>query len=180
AGERLARRLSDLADAARVPVVATGDVRHAAPTGRALLDVLTCIRLGTTLDRAGRGLLANAERHLRAPAEMAALFRDRPAALRAGRRIAERCEFTLADLGYRFPELPLPHGETPDRHLRALTHTGARERYRAVTPAVRRQLEHELGLIARLELAGYFLIVWDIVRFCRERGILCQGRGSAA
>jgi error-prone DNA polymerase len=180
AGERLARRLGDLADAARVPVVASGDVRHAAPAGRALLDVLTCVRLGTTLDRAGRRLLANAERHLKSPAEMAALFRDRPDALRESLRIAERCEFTLADLGYRFPEFPLPAGDTPDGHLRALASRGARERYRAVTPAVRRQLEHELALIARLGLAGYFLIVWDIVRFCRERGILCQGRGSAA
>src|SRR5881296_2860680 len=180
AGERLARRLADLAAAHRVHVVATNDVRHAAPDGRALLDVLTCIRLGTTLDQAGRRLLANAERHLKAPAEMAALFGDMPDAIRQSRRIAERCAFTLADLGYRFPEFPLAPGETPIAHLRALTYGGARDRYRTITPAVRRQLEHELGMIERLDLAGYFLIVWDIVRFCRERRILCQGRGSAA
>ncbi|TMB46090.1 MAG: DNA polymerase III subunit alpha [Deltaproteobacteria bacterium] len=180
AGERLARRLADLAGAHGVPVVATNDVRHARPAGRALLDVLTCIRLGTTLDAAGRRLLQNAERHLKSPAEMAALFHDSPDAIRQSRRIAERCAFTLADLGYRFPEFPLPPGETPMGHLRGLTCTGARERYRAITPRIRRQLEHELGMIERLDLAGYFLIVWDIVRFARERGILCQGRGSAA
>ncbi len=179
-GERLARRLADLAAAHRVPVVATNDVRHAAPAGRALLDVLTCVRLGTTLDQAGRRLLANAERHLKSPEEMAALFHDRPEAIRESRRIAERCAFTLADLGYRFPDFPLSPGETPLGHLRALTEAGARDRFRPVTPRVHRQLEHELAMIGRLDLAGYFLIVWDIVRFCRERGILCQGRGSAA
>src|SRR5437773_6846662 len=180
AGERRARRLADLAAAHRVPVVATNDVRHAAPEGRPLLDVLTCIRLGTTLDQAGRRLLANVERHLKPPAEMAAMFRDMPDAIRQSRRIAERCAFTLADLGYRFPEFPLAPGETPISSLRALTERGAHERYRTITPRVRPQLEHELGMIERLDLAGYFLIVWDIVRFCRERGILCQGRGSAA
>src|SRR5205809_165524 len=180
AGERLARHLADLAAAHRVPVVATNDVRHAAPEGRPLLDVLTCIRLGTTLDQAGRRLLANVERHLKPPAEMAALFRDMPDAIRQSRRIAERCAFTLADLGYRFPDFPLPPGETPMTHLRALTYGGAHERYGTLTDRVRRQLEHELGLIGRLDLAGYFLIVWDLVRFCRERGILVQGRGSAA
>src|SRR5437867_7681115 len=168
-GERLARRLADLAAAHRVPVVATNDVRHAAPEGRPPLAVLTCIRLGTTLDQAGRRLLANAERHLKAPAEMAALFHDMPDAVRQSRRIAERCAFTLADLGYRFPEFPLAPGETPIGRLRALTERGASARYRTVTPRVRRQLEHELGMIERLDLAGYFLIVWDIVRFCRER-----------
>jgi error-prone DNA polymerase len=180
-GERLARRLMDLAAARRVPVVATNDVRHATPAGRALLDVFECIRLGTTLDQAGRRLLRNAERHLKSPAEMAALFRDLPEAVRQSRRIAERCEFTLADLGYRFPEYPLPAGETPIGFLRALMYRGARERYGArLTPRVRAQLEHELALIEKLDLPGYFLIVWDIVRFCRERGILVQGRGSAA
>src|SRR5438309_9959613 len=179
-GERLARRLADLAAAHQVPVVATNDVRHARPSGRALLDVLTCIRLGTTLDQAGRRLLQNTERHLKSAAEMAALFHDAPDAIRQSRRIAERCAFTLADLGYRFPEFPLPPGEPPTGHLRPLTYAGARERYRTLTPRIRAQLEHELGMIERLDLAGYFLIVWDIVRFASERGILCQGRGSAA
>jgi error-prone DNA polymerase len=180
AGERLARALADLAATRAVAVVATNDVRHATPGGRALLDVLTCIRLGTTLDAAGRRLLSNTERHLKTPAEMAAAFRDLPAAIRESRRIAERCEFTLADLGYRFPDFPLPPGDTPMGHLRMLTERGARERWGLPSDRVRRQLAHELGMIERLDLAGYFLIVWDIVRFCRERGILCQGRGSAA
>src|SRR5688572_7004037 len=179
-GERLARALADLAGTRGVSVVATNDVRHATPDRRALLDVLTCIRLGTTLDAAGRRLLANAERHLKPPAEMAALFADRPAWVRESRRIAERCEFTLADLGYRFPDFPLSPGETPSGLLRTLTYEGARGRWRPVTERVRRQLEHELRLIEKLDLAGYFLIVWDIARHCRERGILCQGRGSAA
>src|SRR6185503_5217984 len=127
-GERLARSLVDLAAMRDVPIVATNDVRHATPAGRALLDVLTCIRLGTTLDGAGRRLLRNAERHLKSAAEMAALFHDLPAAIRESRRIAERCEFTLADLGYRFPEYPLPPGETPIGFLRTLALRGARER----------------------------------------------------
>jgi len=142
--------------------------------------VLTCLRQKTTLDAAGRRLLKNAERHLKAPVEMARLFRDLPAAVANTRRIAEQCEFTLANLGYRFPEFPLPPGETPMSYLRALTDAGARRRYGGITPRVRAQLEHELNIIGKLDLAGYFLIVWDIVRFCREQGILAQGRGSAA
>jgi error-prone DNA polymerase len=179
-GERLARRLADLAGERGVPVVATNDVHHATPDRRPLLDVLTAVRHGVTLDRAGRLLPANAERHLKSPAEMAALFADRPAAIRHTRRIAERCAFTLADLPYRFPDFPLPPGETPICHLRALTGQGARRRWGTITPRIRAQLDHELGLIEKLDLAGYFLIVWDLVRFARERGVLCQGRGSAA
>ena len=147
---------------------------------RALLDVMTCIRLGLTLEEAGRALWANHERHLKSPAAMAALFRDQPRALAMTREVADRCTFTLKDLGYRFPDYPLPPGETPDSYLRALTWAGARERWREPDARVRRQLEHELDIIARLKLAGYFLIVWDIVEFCRENHILAQGRGSAA
>jgi error-prone DNA polymerase len=179
-GERLACRLADLAEHHHIPVVATNDVRHATPERRPLFDVLSCIHLGTTLDAAGRRLLANAERHLKPPVEMAALFRDRPTWLQESRRIAERCEFTLADLGYRFPDYPIAPGETPIGLLRRLAYDGAATRWRPVGERVRRQLEHELAVIAKLDLAGYFLIVWDIVRYCRERGILCQGRGSAA
>jgi error-prone DNA polymerase len=183
--ERLNRTLIDIARHFHISLVATNDVRHAQASGRRLLDVLTCIRHKTTLDAAGRVLLKNAERHLKSPAEMAALFHDLPEAISNTQRIAEQCEFTLADLGYRFPEYPLPPGETPIGYLRALTYAGARERYGTRTPRarweqVRRQLEHELHIIGRLDLAGYFLIVWDIVRFCREQRILAQGRGSAA
>jgi error-prone DNA polymerase len=147
---------------------------------RALLDVITCIRLGTTLEEAGRALWVNHERHLKAPAAMAALFRDLPNAIATTRAIAERCEFTLKDLGYRFPDYPIPPGETPDSYLRALTEAGARERWGAPDQRTRRQLDHELAIVAKLKLAGYFLIVWDIVQFCRENRIMAQGRGSAA
>ncbi len=177
---RCTRRLVDLARATRLSLVATNDVRHATPAERRLLDVLTCIAEKTTLDAAGRRLLRNAERHLKPPAEMAALFRDLPDAVRHTRRIAERCAFTLADLGYRFPAFPVPAGETPIGHLRARTAAGARDRYGTLTPRVRAQLDHELTVIERLDLAGYFLIVWEIVDFCHRRGILVQGRGSAA
>ncbi len=147
---------------------------------RALLDVMTCIRLGTTLEEAGRALWVNHERHLKPPATMAAMFADLPHAVAATRTIADRCEFALHDLGYRFPDYPLPPGETPDSYLRALTETGARERWKTPDDRTRRQLEHELGIIAKLKLAGYFLIVWDIVQFCCEHRIMAQGRGSAA
>jgi len=180
AEERLNRVLIDVAEHFHIPLVATNDVRHAMPAGRPLLDVLTCIRNKITLDAAGRQLLKNAERHLKSPAEMAALFRDLPAAIANTQRIAEQCEFTLADLGYRFPDYPVPSGETPIGYLRQLAYAGARERYGHITAKVRRQLEHELHIIGKLDLAGYFLIVWDIVRFCREQHILAQGRGSAA
>ena len=178
--ERVNRALMAVAERFHIPLAASNDVRHALPGGRPLLDVLTCLREKTTLDTAGRRLLANAERHLKPARAMAGLFRDCPAALANTRRIAEQCAFTLADLGYRFPDYPLPAGETPIGYLRALTEAGARARYGTITPAIRRQLEHELAVIGQLELAGYFLIVWDIVRYCREADILAQGRGSAA
>ena len=180
AEERLGRAAIDLAHHYGIPIVATNDVRHSTPADRALLDVLTCIHEKTTLDAAGRLLLPNTERHLKGPAEMAALFADLPDAIATTQSVAERCEFTLADLGYRFPDYPLPAGETPARHLRRLAFAGARERYQRLTPRVRGQLEHELRVIERLDLAGYFLIVWDIVQFCRREHILAQGRGSAA
>jgi len=180
AAERLNRALAAVAARFGIPLAVSNDVRHATAADRPLLDVLTCLREQTTLDAAGRRLLANAERQLKPARAMAALFRDHPGALAATRRIAEQCEFTLANLGYRFPDYPLPPGETPIGHLRALAYGGARERYGAITPRVRRQLEHELAVIGQLDLAGYFLIVWDIVRYCRAAGILCQGRGSAA
>jgi len=179
--EAASRRAVALAEAAGVPIVATGDVRFAAPADRPLFDALTCLRHKTSLDRAGRRLACNAERHLRPAREMAARFADRPAWLRATREIAERCAFSLADLGYRFPEFPVPPGATQMSWLRQITELGARERYGApVPPRARAQLAHELRVIEKLELAGYFLIVHDIARFAREQKILAQGRGSAA
>jgi error-prone DNA polymerase len=179
--EAATRRGVAVAEAGGVPVVATGDVRHARPEGRILLDALTCLRWKTQLDRAGRRLVSNAERHLRRPEETSTRFADRPTWLRATRAIAERCEFTLKDLGYRFPAFPVPPGETQASWLRHLTYQGAAHRYGLpLSSRVRVQLEHELALIEKLELSGYFLIVWDIVRFAVEQRILCQGRGSAA
>ncbi len=181
AAEVAARRGVALAEAARVPVVASGDVRMHRPERRRLLDALTCLRHGTTLDRAGRLLLPNSERCLRTHAETAARFADRPEWLRASLEVAERCEFTLEDLGYCFPSFPVPEGETQAAWLRRETLAGARERYGdPLPPRVRAQLEHELAVIEKLDLAGYFLIVHDVVRFAQRAGILAQGRGSAA
>jgi len=181
ATEAAGRRAVALAEAARVPVVATNDVRHARPEGRQLFDALTCLRWKTSLDRAGRLLAVNAERHLRSPREMAACFADRPAWIRATREIAERCAFGLENLGYRFPLYPVPVGETQASYLRHLSWRGVRARYGSpVPPRARAQLEHELDLIEKLGLCGYFLIVHDIVQFARDQKILAQGRGSAA
>jgi error-prone DNA polymerase len=181
ASEVTLRRAAALAESARVPVIATNDVRHARPEGRALFDALTCLRHGTSLDRAGRLLAPNAERHLRPREEMARRFADHPEWVRATREIAERCAFTLRDLGYRFPEFPIPPGETQASFLRLLVLHGARQRYGAPPPeAARCQLERELAVIEKLDLCGYFLIVHDIARFAREERILSQGRGSAA
>jgi error-prone DNA polymerase len=175
--ERLNRALL----ATGLPPIASGDVRHALPAGKRLLDALTCVRHGTTLERAGRLLLPNAECHLRPPGALARRFADLPRAVTHALQVAERCGFELDDLGYRFPEFPLQPGESLSGRLRALAEQGARERYGGtLPPRARAQLDHELGIIHRLELEGYFLIVWDIVRECRARGVLAQGRGSAA
>src|SRR5712671_3026784 len=172
--------LVELAGAFHVPVIATGGVRFAAPDSRPLFDVLTCIHHHTDLVRAGRRLAPNAERYLKAPAEMAALFRDVPGAVERTSELADRLQYTMAGLGYRFPDYPVPQGETQATFLRKITEVGARERYRPYHDRARSQIGRELDLIEKLELAGYFLIVWDIVNFCRQHDILVQGRGSAA
>ncbi|HKZ31499.1 MAG TPA: error-prone DNA polymerase [Vicinamibacteria bacterium] len=172
--------LLDLADALGLRAVASNGVRHATSRRRALQDVLTCIREKRTLASAGRLLAQNAERHLKSPKAMAALFADRQDLLRNAEALAERLRFTLEDLGYRFPDYPVPAGETQFSFLRQATEAGARERYRPYHEKARAQIERELRLIGKLELAGYFLIVWDLVNFCRREGILVQGRGSAA
>jgi error-prone DNA polymerase len=180
--EAILQGLVTLARAIRVPLVATNQPLFARPDGRLLADVFTCIREKTDLDRAGRRLLANGERALKGGAEMAELFRDLPDALTNSGELALRLAFTLKDLGYRFPDFPLPPGQTPLGYLRELTERGVRARYGAGTleARARRQVAHELDLIGRLDLAGYFLIVWDIVEHCRTHDILVQGRGSAA
>jgi error-prone DNA polymerase len=172
--------LVDLASAFHVPVIATNGVRFAEPANRPLYDVLTCIRHKTTLERAGRRLSWNAERYLKSPDAMARLFADLPGAIAATRELSDRLVYTMADLGYRFPEYPVPRGETMASFLRKITHAGARERYRPYDDRARKQIERELDLIEKLDLAGYFLIVWDIVNYCRQQNILVQGRGSAA
>jgi error-prone DNA polymerase len=172
--------LSGLAKAFRVPVIATNDVRFAAPDDRALFDAMTCVYHKTTLDEAGRRLSRNAERYLKSPQVMAQLFADRPDALAGTAALAERLEYTMADLGYRFPVYPVPDGETEASFLRHLTDAGARDRYRPYHDKARAQIARELDLIEKLQLAGYFLIVWDIVNYCRQHDILVQGRGSAA
>jgi error-prone DNA polymerase len=172
--------LDALASAFHVPVVATNGVRFAAPADRPLFDVLTCVSHRTTLDAAGRRLAQNAERYLKSPEAMARLFADRPDALAGTAALAERLEYTMADLGYRFPQYPVPSGETEVAFLRHITEVGARERYRPYHDKARAQIARELDLIEKLDLAGYFLIVWDIVNYARQQGILVQGRGSAA
>src|ERR1017187_5345332 len=163
-----------------IPLVATNGVAYAAPEQRELLDVFTCVRNHVTLAEAGRMLERNSERYVKSPAEMVRLFADLPEAIENTRAISERLEFTLADLGYRFPRYPVPEGETQMSFLRKRADEGARRRYQPYHDRAQRQIERELALIEKLDLPGYFLIVWDIVRFCKEHGILCQGRGSAA
>ncbi len=164
----------------RLPLLATNGVRHATPAERELLDVLTCVRHKTTIDQAGRLLHQNAERYLKTSRQMDALFADIPGAIAHTEELSARLEFTLANLGYQFPPYPVPAGETMNSFLRKRVDEGARRRYQPYHEKARRQIERELALIEKLDLAGYFLIVWDIVRFCNEQSILVQGRGSAA
>jgi error-prone DNA polymerase len=230
---RLAR-LAALGKAAGLPLVATNDVLYHVPERRPLQDVVTCIREGCTIAEAGYRLVANAERHLKAPQEMARLFRGHEDAVERSLEIVERCRFSLDELRYEYPEEPVPEGQTPQQRLAELAWKGATERFCSVTPCafspraspvgeagvqgqavclgalppgftrdgpetgltqgrfrgnddrsgipdkVRDLIEHELKLIERLDYARYFLTVHDIVRFARQRDILCQGRGSAA
>jgi error-prone DNA polymerase len=178
--ERENEALVDLASAFRVATIATNGARFATPSERPLFDVLTCIHHHTTLDAAGRRLAPNAERYLKPPCDMAALFRDRPDAIARTRELADRLQYTMANLGYRFPDYPVPPGESQISFLRRIADVGARERYRPYHDRARAQIARELDLIEKLNLAGYFLIVWDVVNFCRQHDVLVQGRGSAA
>ncbi len=175
------RYLAEIAAEVRVPLVATNDVHAHAPARRPLQDVLTCIREHVTIHEAGYRLAANAERHLKPGDEMARLFRDHPDAIARTIEIAEACRFSLEELRYEYPVDPVPAGRTPQQELERLAWKGANLRYPGGVPdKVRAQVAHELTLISGLAYAPYFLTVHDIVRFARSRGILCQGRGSAA
>ena len=173
-----------IARSLNLPLLATNGASYATAKDRELCDAFTAIRHHRTLSTAGRLLARNSERHLKSPQEMQQLFADLPEAISNTLELSSRLEFTLNDLGYEFPRYPVPEGETMNSLLRDHAWVGFRERYgRAnadVQTRARRQIEKELALIEKLKLAGYFLIVWDLVRFCREQNILVQGRGSAA
>jgi error-prone DNA polymerase len=168
----------------RLPILATNGVAYATAADREVLDIFTCIRHHRQLENAGRLLSINSERFIRTPLEMEQLFSDLPEAISNTVTLSQRLEFTLKDLGYEFPQFPVPAGETIDSYLRQVTFAGMRRRYGTKPKDLQRraqlQIEHELKLIEDLKLAGYFLIVWDIVHFCQQERILVQGRGSAA
>ncbi len=173
-----------IAQSLNLPLLATNGVCYAAAKDRELCDAFTAIRHHRTLPTAGRLLARNSERHLKSSQEMQQLFADLPEAIANTIELSSRLEFTLNDLGYEFPRYPVPEGETMTSFLRERAWEGFRHRYgRAAVDMqarARRQIEKELALIEKLKLEGYFLIVWDLVRFCREQNILLQGRGSAA
>jgi error-prone DNA polymerase len=171
-----------LSERSGLPMVASGDVHYHTPERRLLHDVLTAIRLGETIEAAdGAELLPNGERSLRPRTDLAHLFRDWPDALARTVEVAGRCRFSLDELRFEYPEELSPADKTPLQWLTELTWQGAASHYPDGLPdKVRQQIEHELRLIAKLRYEAYFLTVWDLVRFARSRGILCQGRGSAA
>jgi len=175
----------EVARSNHLPLLATNGVCHAVASRREVSDVFTCIRNHVRLETAGRLLARNSERYLKSAATMEKLFADLPEAIANTTELSSRLEFTLEDLGYEFPKYPVPPGETMTSFLRKRTEEGARLRYTGErgSPSyekARPQVERELALIEKLKLEGYFLIVWDIVQFCRREGILIQGRGSAA
>src|SRR6516162_643032 len=177
---RLAR-IAQIAADTHVPLIAVNDVLYHVPKRRALQDVVTCIREHVTLTAAGRRLEANAERHLKAHAEMARLFRAAPEAITQTLRFLERCNFSLDQLKYEYPDETRQGYATPQEALVAFVEEGARQRYPdGMSPKIRRALDHELAVTAELKYAPYFLTVHDIVQFSKSKGILCQGRGSAA
>jgi error-prone DNA polymerase len=174
-----------IADSLGLPLLATNGVRYATAYDREILDVFTTIRHHTDLEHAGRLLSVNQQRHLRDAREMADRFSDLPVAIVNTLALSERLEFALDDLGYEFPRYPVPEGETMDSFLRRRTAEGVLKRYgakhnRNLLERAEKQVEHELALIQKLGFAGYFLIVWDLVDFCKRNDILVQGRGSAA
>jgi error-prone DNA polymerase len=174
-----------IAQSLRLPVIATNGVRYATAYDREIQDLFIAIRHHVELDQAGRLVGLNSQRHLRPAREMSALFRDIPGAIESTIDLSSRLQFELSDLGYEFPPYPVPEGETMDSFLRKRVVEGVQRRYgqqndRQLIERAKKQVEHELALIARLGFAGYFLIVWDIIDYCKHNDILIQGRGSAA
>jgi error-prone DNA polymerase len=178
------RAVIEIARCLHLPLLATNGVSYATPRERELCDVFTAIRHHCALATAGRLLACNSERFLKSPEEMQALFADLPEATANTVELSSRLQFTLEDLGYEFPKYPVPEGETMMSFLRQRTWEGFQQRYGRATVDLKtracQQIERELKLIEKLDLSGYFLIVWDLVCFCREEKILVQGRGSAA
>jgi len=172
----------ELAEALGLPYVATNCAAYATPEDALLCDVLTCVKHRTSLQKAGTLLLANHEFYLKSATQMARIFAPYPKAIANTLAIAERCHFRLERLAGQFPRFPVPANENSTHsYLRTLVFAGARTRYgHPLASDVERQLEYELGIIARMDLAGYFLVVWDIARAAVEMDVLCQGRGSAA
>jgi error-prone DNA polymerase len=173
-----------IAKSLNLPIVATNGVRYAALYDREVQDLFTSIRHHVELDHAGRLLALNSQRHLRTARQMAALFRDIPEAIANTVELSARLKFQLSDLGYEFPRYPVPAGETMEGFLRKRVAEGVQRRYGSRRPDLleraKKQVERELLLIAKLGFEGYFLIVWDIIQFCKQNDILVQGRGSAA
>ena len=180
--DRLVRGLCALAHRAMLPVVATQNVHHATPAGSRLRDALIAVRHTLTLDEARRAghLPLNGRATLRTAQEMARVFRERPDALTTTVAIAARCQATVDFSGRRLPHFATPDGRSEFAYLYELCHANLPTRYPDLRPRVLKQLAHELEVIERAGLAGYFLIVWDIMRFARDQGIRGQGRGSAA
>jgi error-prone DNA polymerase len=170
----------ELARRFQLPLLATNGVCHASPEEREILDAFSCLRHHRVLANAGKSLSCNAERYLKSPEQMAALFADLPEAIANTNELAARLQYTMRDLGYQFPKYPTPNGESQIEFLRARAREGMLNRYGSGNEKAEKQIGKELDLIEKLDLAGYFLIVWDIIRFCREKNILVQGRGSAA
>jgi error-prone DNA polymerase len=179
--KRRLARLHHIAITAKVPLLATNEVLYHHPARRPLQDVLTCIREKTTIEAVGKRLEANAERYLKSGHEMARLFRDLPEAIAETMRFADRINFSMDQLKYQYPDEPVPPGKTAQQHLEDLTWQGVDEYFGGdITDTLRATLRKELGLIAELKYAHYFLTVHDIVHYARSQNILCQGRGSAA
>ncbi len=178
--EAVNQSLLGLAHKLRIPYFASNGAYYADSLDRELFDVFTCIKNHCTIYDAGKLLSENSERYIKPESVMLGLFDDLPEAVGITCDIASRINFSMDELGYTFPYYPVPAGETMDTYLRAQAEKGAIHRYGSIPPPVREKLEKELALIRKLELAGYFLVVWDISEFCRIEKILAQGRGSAA